>query len=162
MLLLFFFFFKQKTAYEMRISDWSSDVCSSDLILMPAEMRDRLSHPFVQVKDPLHVGLLKILAKGHRSTQHLVINIEVENSHGQQCKRCCDDDKCRYMKLHRTAKNLERKSEVTSAAYQDDTNDKRCRDQSQSTLWARYRDGHGDVKRKGVSERVDLGDNTIS
>src|SRR3546814_17387481 len=29
--LLFFFFFKQKTAYEMRISDWSSDVCSSDL-----------------------------------------------------------------------------------------------------------------------------------
>src|SRR3546814_5615786 len=32
-----FFFFKQKTAYEMRISDWSSDVCSSDL-------RDRLRH----------------------------------------------------------------------------------------------------------------------
>src|SRR3546814_2924951 len=29
----FFFFFKQKTAYEMRISDWSSDVCSSDLVL---------------------------------------------------------------------------------------------------------------------------------
>src|SRR3546814_6696605 len=36
---MFFFFFKQKTAYEMRISDWSSDVCSSDLgvyrILIP-------------------------------------------------------------------------------------------------------------------------------
>src|SRR3546814_3639149 len=30
-LLLSFFFFKQKTAYELRISDWSSDVCSSDL-----------------------------------------------------------------------------------------------------------------------------------
>src|SRR3546814_1524526 len=30
-ILVFFFFFKQKTAYEMRISDWSSDVCSSDL-----------------------------------------------------------------------------------------------------------------------------------
>src|SRR3546814_16679198 len=28
-----FFFFKQKSAYEMRISDWSSDVCSSDLII---------------------------------------------------------------------------------------------------------------------------------
>src|SRR3546814_1693315 len=27
-----FFFFKQKTAYELRISDWSSDVCSSDLL----------------------------------------------------------------------------------------------------------------------------------
>src|SRR3546814_8856524 len=31
----FFFFFKQKTAYEMRISDWSSDVCSSDLQDLP-------------------------------------------------------------------------------------------------------------------------------
>src|SRR3546814_3523644 len=30
------FFFKQKTAYEMRISDWSSDVCSSDLTATPA------------------------------------------------------------------------------------------------------------------------------
>src|SRR3546814_4289256 len=34
--LLVFFFFKQKTAYEMRISDWSSDVCSSDLPLRNA------------------------------------------------------------------------------------------------------------------------------
>src|SRR3546814_8502017 len=32
LLFVYFFFFKQKTAYEMRISDWSSDVCSSDLI----------------------------------------------------------------------------------------------------------------------------------
>src|SRR3546814_1353676 len=31
-----FFFFKQKTAYEMRISDWSSDVCSSDLVEIDA------------------------------------------------------------------------------------------------------------------------------
>src|SRR3546814_1062000 len=31
LLFVLFFFFKQKTAYEMRISDWSSDVCSSDL-----------------------------------------------------------------------------------------------------------------------------------
>src|SRR3546814_3442448 len=35
MFFLFFFFFKQKTAYEMRISDWSSDVCSSDLVETP-------------------------------------------------------------------------------------------------------------------------------
>src|SRR3546814_7239583 len=32
------FFFKQKTAYEMRISDWSSDVCSSDLELLDADI----------------------------------------------------------------------------------------------------------------------------
>src|SRR3546814_13789947 len=35
--LYFFFFFKQKTAYEMRISDWSSDVCSSDLCSAPGK-----------------------------------------------------------------------------------------------------------------------------
>src|SRR3546814_10698698 len=35
MLCFIFFFFKQKTAYEMRISDWSSDVCSSALIIVP-------------------------------------------------------------------------------------------------------------------------------
>src|SRR3546814_9401367 len=33
-LLIFIFFFKQKTAYDMRISDWSSDVCSSDLLFV--------------------------------------------------------------------------------------------------------------------------------
>src|SRR3546814_2060098 len=32
-MIIVLFFFKQKTAYEMRISDWSSDVCSSDLII---------------------------------------------------------------------------------------------------------------------------------
>src|SRR3546814_9011382 len=43
-LCFFFFFFKQKTAYEMRISDWSSDVCSSDL---PAQLPNHgWSHAF--------------------------------------------------------------------------------------------------------------------
>src|SRR3546814_4210370 len=37
---VFFFFFKQKTAYEMRISDWSSDVCSSDLFVVGADVLD--------------------------------------------------------------------------------------------------------------------------
>src|SRR3546814_2718318 len=37
--MLCFFFFKQKTAYEMRISDWSSDVCSSDLLVAFGERR---------------------------------------------------------------------------------------------------------------------------
>src|SRR3546814_2255829 len=36
--LVSFFFFKQKTAYEMRISDWSSDVCSSDLGGVPGDL----------------------------------------------------------------------------------------------------------------------------
>src|SRR3546814_17812818 len=37
-----FFFFKQKTAYEMRISDWSSDVCSSDLLRAHADDVDTI------------------------------------------------------------------------------------------------------------------------
>src|SRR3546814_3897500 len=43
MFIILFFFFKQKTAYEMRISDWSSDVCSSDL------MAQRLGLPMSKV-----------------------------------------------------------------------------------------------------------------
>src|SRR3546814_10556005 len=40
-ILVFIFFFKQKTAYEMRIRDWSSDVCSSDLCVRPGQ---RVAH----------------------------------------------------------------------------------------------------------------------
>src|SRR3546814_4650327 len=41
------FFFKQKTAYEMRISDWSSDVCSSDLTMFEkARMRSGAEHSY--------------------------------------------------------------------------------------------------------------------
>src|SRR3546814_13264859 len=73
----FFFFFKQKTAYEMRISDWSSDVCSSDLrawalhvgeVLLAVgdqlalELRARVGHP-----DGLHyrLDLLAEVLVGH-------------------------------------------------------------------------------------------------
>src|SRR3546814_1858444 len=42
--LFVFFFFKQKTAYEMRISDWSSDVCSSDLFAqLYADLAEQIS-----------------------------------------------------------------------------------------------------------------------
>src|SRR3546814_1902216 len=52
-----FFFFKQKTAYEMRISDWSSDVCSSDLC---REMGP-LDAPFPRVGAWHQVALLPAL-----------------------------------------------------------------------------------------------------
>src|SRR3546814_5343074 len=39
------FFFKQKTAYEMRISDWSSDVCSSDLCCAPQHIEHPKQNP---------------------------------------------------------------------------------------------------------------------
>src|SRR3546814_2034297 len=62
-----FFFFKQKTAYEMRISDWSSDVCSSDLLFLahqqiveprarkPAEdIHPRVQRRIARVVEPRH------------------------------------------------------------------------------------------------------------
>src|SRR3546814_3480066 len=51
---VFFFFFKQKTAYEMRISDWSSDVCSSDL-----RRRLELLHGFAGQRRQRPVGSLR-------------------------------------------------------------------------------------------------------
>src|SRR3546814_20955611 len=49
------FFFKQKTAYEMRISDWSSDVCSSDLTLQSVALQalGKFLQPPVQFAAPL-------------------------------------------------------------------------------------------------------------
>src|SRR3546814_3206112 len=55
---LFVFFFKQKTAYEMRISDWSSDVCSSDLRQAPA---------------PLLHAALRAEVRQHQVGQRLVV-----------------------------------------------------------------------------------------
>src|SRR3546814_13957102 len=57
MCLFFFFFFKQKTAYEMRISDWSSDVCSSDLLLLSRTLL-RFDH---HVEDAFgHAGVRRV------------------------------------------------------------------------------------------------------
>src|SRR3546814_4142896 len=58
-LLFDFFFFKQKTAYEMRISDWSSDVCSSDLEVL--DLLEDKSEPALLlildgVTDPHNLG----------------------------------------------------------------------------------------------------------
>src|SRR3546814_10533445 len=50
---VYFFFFKQKTAYEMRISDWSSDVCSSDLKCRKCGNENYLLHDFPLFRDSL-------------------------------------------------------------------------------------------------------------
>src|SRR3546814_3583156 len=51
--MLVFFFFKQKTAYEMRISDWSSDVCSSDLQDRVVELDADRGEPAVHHRRPV-------------------------------------------------------------------------------------------------------------
>src|SRR3546814_14226716 len=59
------FFFKQKTAYEMRISDWSSDVCSSDLTfdLMLHLIRSRFGYPLA-----LEVASVFVYDEAHAAT----------------------------------------------------------------------------------------------
>src|SRR3546814_19152701 len=58
--LLFFFFFKQKTAYEMRISDWSSDVCSSDLLVQGfGKLTARQAYDFSQRATGMHRAMEK-------------------------------------------------------------------------------------------------------
>src|SRR3546814_4721338 len=51
---MFFFFFKQKTAYEMRISDWSSDVCSSDLRIAK-QSRNMVIFPNLVINDVMAI-----------------------------------------------------------------------------------------------------------
>src|SRR3546814_11996202 len=60
---VFFFVFKQKTAYEMRISDWSSDVCSSDLIV------NRVAQAAERVDQP---ALLRLCAAPHAAAGDFV------------------------------------------------------------------------------------------
>src|SRR3546814_2877537 len=64
--ILFFFFFKQKTAYEMRISDWSSDVCSSDLLksLNDHSGLDRLSEANFVSKNEARRSIKENAARG--------------------------------------------------------------------------------------------------
>ena len=45
--MLVFFFFKQKTAYEIKECDWSSDVCSSDLLILAQIEQELPSHPLI-------------------------------------------------------------------------------------------------------------------
>src|SRR3546814_7752839 len=57
------FFFKQKTAYEMRISDWSSDVCSSDLIFVEIHENVRGEDVFIiqSTSYPANDNLMELL-----------------------------------------------------------------------------------------------------
>src|SRR3546814_9716662 len=64
------FFFKQKTAYEMRISDWSSDVCSSDLMLVEA-----LKVMHIQFKD-----IKLTLLNNNAVLQQCVADITIEGA----------------------------------------------------------------------------------
>src|SRR3546814_15516034 len=108
-----FFFFKQKTAYEMRISDWSSDVCSSDLQRVDlavepddlavddvegrfSELRQRLEDAAAGFEDLLFVG-----ERDRRSRPALQMSSE-ERRVGKECVSTC---RSRWSRYHHNKQN---------------------------------------------------------
>src|SRR3546814_6567094 len=83
--LYLFFFFKQKTAYEMRISDWSSDVCSSDLMTTEAINHDP-AHMFMntgpQIAGRPSMGSWTVYGLGSESRSE-------ERRVGKECVSTC-------------------------------------------------------------------------
>src|SRR3546814_2765144 len=83
---LFVFFFKQKTAYEMRISDWSSDVCSSDLAR-------RFAEPAIEAEPLLDMGYPAQSFRLRRRDRHMLDPFPQERSEerrvGKECVSTC-------------------------------------------------------------------------
>src|SRR3546814_6221599 len=92
---LYFFFFKQKTAYEMRISDWSSDVCSSDLP-QPADAAHDRGVVIVEVHhDAIDAARLIGRAPGHPQRR------SEERRVGKECVSTC---RSRWLPYHQKKK----------------------------------------------------------
>src|SRR3546814_7369647 len=75
--LTFFFFFKQKTAYEMRISDWSSDVCSSDLNMSAALIKhEQITTTVAKAKElrPYIEKLVTLAKRGGLANRRLAMS----------------------------------------------------------------------------------------
>src|SRR3546814_4742701 len=92
-----FFFFKQKTAYEMRISDWSSDVCSSDLFELH-RLAGSVQHAVVLdlptrfSEQPVCLALLfanHTVAFGTRQLERFVEHRSEERRVGKECVCTC-------------------------------------------------------------------------
>src|SRR3546814_9107006 len=86
-----FFFFMQKTAYDLRISDWSSDVCSSDLVVCVVQLRSR-SEPASDCRGAqdhrlvdADVGAFEVEAEGLA----LLHQRSEERRVGKECVRTC-------------------------------------------------------------------------
>src|SRR3546814_7674102 len=97
--IFFCFFFKQKTAYEMRISDWSSDVCSSDLKIKKVAGAETPSLTLVENPDilatlskhPKHRPALVIgfAAETEKVIEHAIAKRSEERRVGKECVSTC-------------------------------------------------------------------------
>src|SRR3546814_9093525 len=113
-MVVFIFFFKQKTAYERRISDWSSDVCSSDLrdfeTTAHGRAVDRGDHGLVEIEAAGEAGepgqgRRKTLAAGHRRGREFQVVAGAERTlagagddgHPQIGRASCRERVCQYV-----------------------------------------------------------------
>src|SRR3546814_1734591 len=88
-----FFFFKQKTAYEMRISDWSSDVCSSDLADALAQRRAHGGDMILDMTEDLH-GFLAGLTPDQKAA---FLERAEHERHFQIGRASCRERVCQYV-----------------------------------------------------------------
>src|SRR3546814_7374441 len=96
----FVFLFKQKTAYEMRISDWSSDVCSSDLLVAMGAHIDGIGTETLTIEgvDRLHGATYRVMADrieaGSYACAAVITEGDVELGIG---RASCRERVCQYV-----------------------------------------------------------------
>src|SRR3546814_2541932 len=106
-MLFVFFLFKQKTAYEMRISDWSSDVCSSDLgagdqgPLLLGQLALQLRAFFREAEQPLApVGRSRLLGNeplAHQLAEHSAQALLGDMEDAEIGRASCRERVCQYV-----------------------------------------------------------------
>src|SRR3546814_7673976 len=96
-----FFFFKQKTAYEMRISDWSSDVCSSDLkVATPETLQDAYLAAQEAMADQVFPDLGLVALKEYTAFRDDVKGVDVPYSMDRRFqigRASCRESVCQYV-----------------------------------------------------------------
>src|SRR3546814_1386901 len=95
--------FKQKTAYEMRISDWSSDVCSSDLLEQSIVLKrtpDQESCPSTRLQHPSYLGQRRRHVADEHQPETTGDSVEAGGGKGQGLKigrASCRERVCQYV-----------------------------------------------------------------
>src|SRR3546814_15474739 len=123
MIIVFCFFcFKQKTAYEMRISDWSSDVCSSDLGRVPAgsSIRHHLLDVLLRLSSSAAAGWRFEAARCGRKAQN---GGKPSPGRLEIGRASCRERVCQYVELSVVAVSLTKKQQRSVANDNPDSTD---------------------------------------